>query len=334
VKTEAKPPRFVEGSLVQEPEQVDPLLDELCVYIIDALVNVLIVSGVHGGWYLDETSSTAASSSEDEEDDGVDSEQTMYGGDDTEMGDYVDVYHDPYKGYSIAQLSEFLAVTPTAQSFKIGPVPPTGGPTSLTNDQVFAQREARRKERGQRRELERRLMARRRKVTKKYNHTHLHAHLTSVFKADLLRILKKAKALNKVLGEGVVRCDLEALYVAPGVGFEETTMETEPRSGPEGDVESGVGSADMSKSAANQGGEVAEEDEDGDRTPRTGGSPNTKQGPAQQYKRSTPPETPNERLVLCTTHLGLVRAEKVPKTRGEWKEEVLVKPTVVLVGDY
>ncbi|KAJ2932323.1 hypothetical protein H1R20_g4801, partial [Candolleomyces eurysporus] len=313
VKTESKETRIVEGSLVEEPEQVDPLLEELCVYIIDALVNVLIVSGVHGGWFLDDSLSTASSSSEEEDDDdGVDSEQTMLGGEDAEMGDYVDVYHDPYKGHSRLDL-----------------YPPTGGPSTLTNDQVFAQREARRKERGQRREREQRLMARRRKVTKKYNHTHLHAHLTSIFKPDLLRILRKAKALNKVLGEGVVWCDLEALYVAPGVGFEEATME---RSGGEGGVESGTSSKGMGEPAASEGSGVVEDDEDGDRTPRTGGSPNTKQGPAQQYKRS--PEKPEERPVLCTTHLGLVRAEKVPKTRGEWKEEVLVKPRVVLVGDY
>lgn len=37
-----------------------------------------------------------------------------------------------------------------------------------------------------------------------------------------------------------------------------------------------------------------------------------------------------EEPVICTTDLGLVRAEKVTGTRGDWKEAVLLKPKVVL----
>lgn len=41
-------------------------------------------------------------------------------------------------------------------------------------------------------------------------------------------------------------------------------------------------------------------------------------------------ETRNTEGVLCTTDLGLVRAEKKPGTIGEWDESVLLKPKVVL----
>jgi hypothetical protein len=34
--------------------------------------------------------------------------------------------------------------------------------------------------------------------------------------------------------------------------------------------------------------------------------------------------------ILCTTDLGLVRAEKVSGSMGEWRESVLLKPKVVL----
>lgn len=45
---------------------------------------------------------------------------------------------------------------------------------------------------------------------------------------------------------------------------------------------------------------------------------------------TTPTKVPER--VLCTTDLGLVRAEKVTATRGEWSESVLLKPKVVLVS--
>lgn len=34
--------------------------------------------------------------------------------------------------------------------------------------------------------------------------------------------------------------------------------------------------------------------------------------------------------ILCTTDLGLVRAEKVAGSVGEWKETILLKPKVIL----
>lgn len=49
-----------------------------------------------------------------------------------------------------------------------------------------------------------------------------------------------------------------------------------------------------------------------------------------QSPNATPKNTPE--IVLCTTDLGLVRAEKVPLTRGEWNESVLMKPKVMLVS--
>ncbi|KAF9476873.1 hypothetical protein BDN70DRAFT_949660 [Pholiota conissans] len=44
---------------------------------------------------------------------------------------------------------------------------------------------------------------------------------------------------------------------------------------------------------------------------------------------SSSPETLQE-TILCTTDLGLVRAEKIAGSRGDWKESVLLKPKVVL----
>ena len=42
----------------------------------------------------------------------------------------------------------------------------------------------------------------------------------------------------------------------------------------------------------------------------------------------TPP--PNEERVLCTTDMGLGRAEKISGTSGEWHEVTLLKPKVIL----
>jgi len=34
--------------------------------------------------------------------------------------------------------------------------------------------------------------------------------------------------------------------------------------------------------------------------------------------------------IICTTDLGLVRAEKISGTRGEWNESILLRPKVIL----
>jgi len=46
--------------------------------------------------------------------------------------------------------------------------------------------------------------------------------------------------------------------------------------------------------------------------------------------RTEPPQSTQHELVLGTTELGLVRAEKVPGTLGEWHESVLLRPKVIL----
>lgn len=89
-------------------------------------------------------------------------------------------------------------------------------------------------------------------------------------------ILQAAQRLNRSIGEGVTSCDLEALYIAPSVSYDPTTME----------------------------------DAFNETTPKD---------------KATTPEK-----VLCTTDLGLVRAEKVSGAVGEWQELVLLKPKVVL----
>ena len=46
---------------------------------------------------------------------------------------------------------------------------------------------------------------------------------------------------------------------------------------------------------------------------------------------STPdPSTPIDEKVLCTTDMGLGRAEKISGTSGEWHEVTLLKPKVIL----
>ena len=42
------------------------------------------------------------------------------------------------------------------------------------------------------------------------------------------------------------------------------------------------------------------------------------------------PLTPSDEKVLCTTDLGLGRAEKISGTSGEWHEVTLLKPKVIL----
>ena len=88
-------------------------------------------------------------------------------------------------------------------------------------------------------------------------------------------ILQGAQRLNRSIGEGVTSCDLEALYIAPTVSYDSTTMEDAFETTPK--------------------------------------------------DKATTPEK-----VLCTTDLGLVRAEKVSGSVGEWQELVLLKPKVVL----
>ncbi|KAH6897985.1 hypothetical protein BKA70DRAFT_1375380 [Coprinopsis sp. MPI-PUGE-AT-0042] len=110
-----------------------------------------------------------------------------------------------------------------------------------------------------------------------HTHNQLHSQIMAAFSSQLNVILSQAKRLNKAVGEGVVSCDLEALYVAPDAGYMPETMEA----------------STMVESSG-----------------------------------SRPPER-----VLCTTDLGLARAIKVPGTRGEWEESVLLKPKVILVAE-
>lgn len=110
----------------------------------------------------------------------------------------------------------------------------------------------------------------------------LQEYLIQTFGHKIGHVLEKAKRLNKVIGEEIVKCDLEALYIAPDVIFNEATMEV----GGQGQVP--VGGSDR------------------------------------------------EERVLCTTALGLVKAEKKAGKVGEWEEGVLLKPSVILqvTADY
>ncbi len=84
-------------------------------------------------------------------------------------------------------------------------------------------------------------------------------------------VMKLAVDLNRHIGEGITSCDLEALYIAPDIVYDPTTMEDAI----------GTGSVE-------------------------------------------------QETIICTTDLGLVRAEKIAGTRGDWKEAVLLRPKVVL----
>lgn len=108
----------------------------------------------------------------------------------------------------------------------------------------------------------------------------LQEYLTHTFGEKVASVLDKAKKLNKVIGEEIVRCDLEALYIAPDVLFNAATMEV-----------GGLG------------------ERRGETSITTGNA---------------------SQRVLCTTDLGLVRAEKKVGKIGEWDEAVLLKPSVVL----
>ena len=44
------------------------------------------------------------------------------------------------------------------------------------------------------------------------------------------------------------------------------------------------------------------------------------------------PLTPSDEKVLCTTDMGLGRAEKISGTSGEWHEVTLLKPKVILLS--
>ncbi|KAF9444309.1 hypothetical protein P691DRAFT_677828 [Macrolepiota fuliginosa MF-IS2] len=55
--------------------------------------------------------------------------------------------------------------------------------------------------------------------------TALQEYLTQTFGDKVGSVLDRAKRLNKMIGEEIVRCDLEALYIAPDVVFTGGTME-------------------------------------------------------------------------------------------------------------
>lgn len=99
--------------------------------------------------------------------------------------------------------------------------------------------------------------------------TTLQEYLIETFGDRISRLLNTAKRLNKMIGEEIMHCDLEALYIAPEVTFNNITME----------IAGGVGD--------------------------------------------------EEKMVLCTTDLGLVKAEKRLGKVGEWDEAVLLRPKVV-----
>ncbi|TFK22624.1 hypothetical protein FA15DRAFT_681565 [Coprinopsis marcescibilis] len=137
-----------------------------------------------------------------------------------------------------------------------------------------------------------------------HTHTSLHDKIISTFSSQLHVILAHAKRINTAVGESVTSCDLEALYIAPDVLFNDETMEDA----------SGVHDATPNSTPvkSRNGKKVVE-----------GG----------KGKRSGQLEDDRQKdRVLCTTDLGLVRAEKIPSTRGEWKESVLLKPKVILVS--
>jgi hypothetical protein len=58
-----------------------------------------------------------------------------------------------------------------------------------------------------------------------HTHNQLHTQIMATFSNQLNVILSQAKRLNKAAGEGVVSCDLEALYFAPDASYTPETME-------------------------------------------------------------------------------------------------------------
>ncbi|KXN86017.1 hypothetical protein AN958_10574 [Leucoagaricus sp. SymC.cos] len=109
----------------------------------------------------------------------------------------------------------------------------------------------------------------------------LQDYLIQTFGQKIGGVLEKAKKLNKVIGEEIIKCDLEALYIAPDVVFNVMTMDV-----------------------VNENDGVHVENQ------TVGGG--------------------SEKRVLCTTELGLVKAEKKLGKVGEWEEAVLLKPSVIL----
>lgn len=55
--------------------------------------------------------------------------------------------------------------------------------------------------------------------------TALQEYLIETFGHKIGELLEKAKKLNKVIGEEIIQCDLEALYIAPDMVYTEMTME-------------------------------------------------------------------------------------------------------------
>ena len=99
----------------------------------------------------------------------------------------------------------------------------------------------------------------------------VYERIITQFGSRVAVVMKLAVDLNRHIGEGITSCDLEALYIAPDIVYDPTTMEDAI----------GTGSVE-------------------------------------------------QETIICTTDLGLVRAEKIAGTRGDWKEAVLLKPKVVL----
>ncbi|KAH9485813.1 hypothetical protein JR316_0002728 [Psilocybe cubensis] len=115
-------------------------------------------------------------------------------------------------------------------------------------------------------------------VTAGYNKSLMTVHdwILNRFSGQISTVMNLAKRLNKQIGEGVTSCDLEALYIAPDVPYNATTMEDALRTTSARKLENG------------------------------------------------------HDMILCTTDLGLVRAEKISGTTGDWHESVLLRPKVIL----
>lgn len=55
--------------------------------------------------------------------------------------------------------------------------------------------------------------------------TALQEYLIETFGHKIGEVLEKAKKLNKAIGEEIIQCDLEALYITPDMVYTEMTME-------------------------------------------------------------------------------------------------------------
>lgn len=100
-----------------------------------------------------------------------------------------------------------------------------------------------------------------------------HERIMTRFAPRIGAVMKLAQGLNKRVGEGVTSCDLEVLYIAPDIPFNNANMED------------ALG-------------------------------PSTAEG--------------SQESVVCTTDLGLVRAERLSGPVANWHESVLLRPKVIL----